>query len=530
MHIKNLFACSPQANLILSFFIPCSEKSTPKGRLEIPEPFMSIFSELDALLLSQDTRHTSAADALLAVGVPTTSIAILEKGSISSHIISTLDADSDTLFQACSISKAVTATAVFKAVQSDHLSLDAPISTYLSPDQLSWIQTPQTAHLVQYITVEMLLSHTSGLSVHGFGGYPSAPAGLPDILRGAYPSNSPHVCLEGLPGHQYSYSGGGFTVLELVLEAVFKKPFPDFMQEFLFTPLGMYRSYFVLPVSESNFAPAYSTAYTVCKPPFHIQPEQAAAGLWTTPSDILRVVSAIHSSIRGSGFLEPKWAKLMLSEVNSGKARGWTAPKGEGVFMHGGSNDPGYRCLVLGYSTFLGPSNQDPTESAERAQDCGICIMTNSALGIEAYNKLVLAITFLKKWPSGPMGFGGSDFDYAPFTYDATIDARWKDWVGDWVEVEQNEASGHSEPNDQRTCWSLRSHDDLPVLQYRNLPSINLYTAAVPPSFFPEGKGESIDLVLNGLQMMLRLGWKADKRTIELWTGEMKTLERTKEK
>ena len=485
---------------------------------------MAFFKELEAILLSQDPRHTSAADALVALDAPNASIAILEKGNISAHNISTLGADSDTLFQAASISKPMAAMVVFKAVQSGHLSLDTPISTYLSPDQLSFIQTPKTADLTQHITIEMLLSHTSGLSVPGFRGYSASPPQLSTILRGEYPSNSPQVRLEGLPGHEFSYSGGGFTVLELILETVFQKPFPEIMQESLFTPLNMRRSFYVLPPAEKNFASAYFTAHTPCNPPFHIQPERAAAGLWTTPSDLLRVVSAVHSSLQGSGFLEPKWAKLMLSEVSSGMARGWRAPRKSGAFTHGGSNDPGYRCLVIGYNTLLGPdNNQDQTDAAKAAQNCGICIMTNSALGTETHNKLVQAIAFLKNWPLAPATLRAGNVPFASTT--TTIDTRWREWAGKWGE--QSEQSEQSDPSNHNH-WTLLERNGLPILQFKNLPPRVLRPAAIPPHLYP--KGNSIDLVIDGLYMMLRLGWKDDNRILELWNGDVSVLERGRAK
>jgi CubicO group peptidase (beta-lactamase class C family) len=162
--------------------------------------------------------------------------------------------DNDTLFQAASISKAMTALAVIKLCQEGKLDLDAPISQYLNSEQISWISTAKTFALVSQISLRLLLSHTSGLRVHGFEGYTTTDIpNLPQILRGDPPANNEQISLFTLPGLGTAYSGGGFTVMQLILETHLRKPFHLVIDETVLQPLKMSRStYKALADTEKN--------------------------------------------------------------------------------------------------------------------------------------------------------------------------------------------------------------------------------------------------------------------------------------
>ena len=158
-------------------------------------------------------------------------------------------------------------------------------------------------------------------------------------------------------------------MLQLILETVFHESLPKITQDLLFKPLGMTRSFYALTSGEENYTSAFHTGYTPCDPPYHIQPELAAAGLWTTPGDLLRVVRAIQSSLnsKNDGFLQAKWAHMMLTEVQESMARGWVAPKGSGSFAHGASNEPGYLCYLIGFANL----EHDQAKAAP-VTDCGV--------------------------------------------------------------------------------------------------------------------------------------------------------------
>ncbi|MCJ1399096.1 hypothetical protein MMC11_002298 [Xylographa trunciseda] len=457
---------------------------------------MTRLHDLENLVVGQFGSATSPSEALARLGISAASIAILANDGISTTTFSPSNIDSDTLFQACSISKPIAAIAVFRAAQAGHLSVSAPITRYLSSQQLSLLETPQTKPLLQHVTIDMLLSHTSGLSIGGFPGYTHDPPPIATILQGLSPSNTAQVHLEGFPGQRFQYSGGGFTVVQMILETVLQKPFPAIIRELVFEPLNMSRSCYKLPDAERNFAGAYATAHTAHDPPYHIFPEMAAAGLWTTPSELLLVVRALQSSLQGinDGFLRQEWARLMLTEVQSKYARGWKAPEGSGVIKHDGSNNPGYRCLLLGWVDVAG----DGKVELGNADGGGVCVMTNTPQGAEVAIKLAQAAGYLLEWPAFPTALH-MDTDIVPLWAPGEVSDGWKEWAGYWGDK-----------------WHIL-HGESPTLKFAYLPPVRLLPAAVSPRKYEEGT--SIDLVVEGLEIMLRLGWEKGERVVEIRPG-----------
>ena len=458
---------------------------------------------LEALIRAQGDPNSSAAEILTKMGTPSTSIAILDHGSIYARTFSTIGHDSDTVFQACSISKPVAALAAMKMVQSGKLRLEVPIGKYLSAASLELITTPSTRKLVEQITLKQLMSHTSGLSQGGFPGYScddsSAVPNLQSVLSGSAGANTLHVHLSGLPGHRFSYSGGGITVLQLIMEEVSGKLLPELVHDIVLEPLGMHRSFYRTPNKEDNYAPAYWTGYTPCNPAFHILPEQAAAGLWTTPADLLKVVRALQQSLASrddSGFLPQSLAREMLTEISQGVALSWNAPKDPGTtFSHSGGNLPGYRCYLLGYADLNETGALD-----QGSEGSGFCIMTNSSEGIAVYSKLVYAIAYIKKWADlWNVEFLGEVT--VPFpTLETKVDDRWLGWHGYWGDD-----------------WQIIEHSGEPVVYFQGLPAIRLLPAARPK---PESKlGDAIDLVLEGLEIMLRLTEEEGEKVVQVWHG-----------
>ncbi len=244
---------------------------------------MGVLQDLENLILSVNRLNID--------GVPSASLAILEDGKVSSHVITNGKENADTVYQACSISKAITALAVAKLIDDGHITYDTKAADHLPQSTIECLVDGNTAHLMQHVTIEMLLTHTSGLSQHGFPGYVGARPTTEDIFSGRPPSNTPKMHFVTFPGTQHSYSGGGFTVLQVVLEDVIKMPFPEIMQRTVLEPLEMHRSWYsFVPPEETNIAVARCTAYA--KGPnaadYHDLVELAAAGLWTTPSDLLK--------------------------------------------------------------------------------------------------------------------------------------------------------------------------------------------------------------------------------------------------
>lgn len=258
-------------------------------------------------------------------GVPSVSIAWLDRpfGNIQSHTITQGRENTETIYQACSISKAITALAVAKLVDQGILSYETKVVDFIPQ---SIIQSIGSEHLMEYVTVGRLLSHTSGLSQHGFPGYAgdSLPA-YDDIFAGRWPSNTPRVRFSSLPGSEWKYSGGGYLLLQVFLENFTGMGFADFMQQTVLDPLGMNRSVYGDPsYKEYNYAQANFTAHTPSSQgrSYHRFPELAAAGLWSTPTDLLKATSAIQNSLYPSPprspapFLSQSTAQVMLAQTH----------------------------------------------------------------------------------------------------------------------------------------------------------------------------------------------------------------------
>jgi CubicO group peptidase (beta-lactamase class C family) len=226
--------------------------------------------------------------------IPGVSVAVIKdfgihwaKGFGTADVETALPVDVRTLFQAASISRPVTAMAVLKAAQEGRISLDTDINAILKSWKLRQGEFANTP-----VTARALLSHTSGAGDgFGFPGYhPSQPRPtLVQILDGQKPSNLGPVFFERPPFTAFKYSGGGMTIMQLAMIDALGKPFPDIMREDVFAPLGMADSTFKQPlpsVRDTVAARAHSWQGEAMDAKWHVCPEQAAAGLWTTPTDL----------------------------------------------------------------------------------------------------------------------------------------------------------------------------------------------------------------------------------------------------
>lgn len=283
--------------------------------------------------------------------VPAVSVAVIaDTGVVAAGAWGS--ADESTLFQAASASKPVTAVGAMSLVREGMLDLDAEVN-----DLLRRWQLPSGKE----VTVRRLLGHAGGLGVHGFPGYPagSAVPSVVDVLDGVPPANTEAVRVVRPPGAVWQYSGGGYALLQLLLEDVTGSTFHDLMKERVLDPLGMRTSTFEQPLPvdlERLAAPGHDAAGNTVPGRWHTHPEAAAAGLWTTPSELLRVVAEM---VEPSAVLYDGLRDMMLTpQTAGGHGLGWMF---DGPYLqHGGSN-VGYRCQVVG-------------SVDER---CGIAVMTN---------------------------------------------------------------------------------------------------------------------------------------------------------
>jgi CubicO group peptidase (beta-lactamase class C family) len=259
-----------------------------------------------------------------------------------------------TLFQAASISKPVNATAVLLEVQRQKLSLELDVNQYLS----SWKLPENDLTANTRVTIANLLSHTGGTTVSGFPGYePTAP--LPtvqQILSGAPPANTPPIIVDLKPGTRFRYSGGGTTITQLVLMELEGKPYPEILKELVLDPIGMSSSTFSQPLPEarlSEAAAAHGPDGTVVPGKFHVYPELAAAGLWTTPTDLARFAIEHQLSLQGKSnmVLSPESEeKMMTPYIGDGYGLGFGIEKKGNAeyFQHSGGNY-GFNCLLIAH-------------------------------------------------------------------------------------------------------------------------------------------------------------------------------------
>ena len=222
----------------------------------------------------------------------------------------------ETLFDGGSISKAVTTIAVLKLVDGGLLSLDTPVNDLLR----SWKLPENDFTRKTPVTLRRLLSHTAGTNINGFWGYLESEP-LPDlrqILDGISPAANSPVRVEAEPGKGWRYSGGGFVIVQQMIEDVTHKPFAETLDEILFRPLKMRRSTFVQGLSpelRSDVATPTSEASYFKGRRFH--PHASAAGLYTTASDLARLIEVIYASLKGESgsYLSQKTARLLVTPV-----------------------------------------------------------------------------------------------------------------------------------------------------------------------------------------------------------------------
>ena len=261
----------------------------------------------------------------------------------------------ETLFQAASISKPVAAMAALRLTEEGKLNLDEDVNRKL----ISWKVPDNELTREKKVTLRELLSHSAGLTVHGFEGY-RAGTPLPtlvQVLDGVKPANSEPIRVDIEPGTKFRYAGGGYVVLQRLLMDVTGKQFPALMQNLVLKPLWMTRSTYEQPLPKERWpqaAAGYRENGVRVPGDWHTYPEMAAAGLWTTPSDLARFVVEIQKSLAGKSnrILSPEMTRQMLTPQVGGWGLG-LALAGEGAaarFSHGGANE-GFRCLLIGYNS-----------------------------------------------------------------------------------------------------------------------------------------------------------------------------------
>jgi len=258
-----------------------------------------------------------------------------------------------TLFQAASLSKSLNAVGLLKLVQDKKLDLYADINNYLK----SWKFPYDSLSKGQKISVANLLSHTAGLTVHGFGGYEkdSSRPSLLEILDGKKPSNSPAIRSMYAPAIKFEYSGGGVTVSQQILMDITHLPYAKYMDEQILKPMGMTSSTYTQPpygMDPALLATAYQSDGKEVEGKYHIYPEQAAAGLWTNPTDLAKYIIETQLALEGRSakVLNQEMTRIRLTPyIDKTAALGVFIDDYDGLkyFGHSGANE-GFRCIYSG--------------------------------------------------------------------------------------------------------------------------------------------------------------------------------------
>jgi CubicO group peptidase (beta-lactamase class C family) len=313
--------------------------------------------------------------------VPALSVAVIDNFKIAwAKAYGVTEAGSNTpvtlhtLFQAGSISKPVAATGALYLVEHGKLSLDENVN-----DKLKTWQVPDNEFTKdQKVTLRRLLSHSAGLTVHGFPGY---QVGTPiptlvQIFNGEKPANTAPIRVDFVPGTKFRYSGGGITIEQQLIIDVTGEPFPQFMRETVFDKIGMSDSTYEQPLPPARAAMAATASHadgTLVPGKWHIYPEMAAAGLWTTPTDLAKF--GIETALSKQGKANHVLSEGMMRE----RLRPQIENVGLGFFLGGGGNpaefghdgdDEGFQARLIMFS-----------DSGK-----GVAVMANSDFGLTVAN------------------------------------------------------------------------------------------------------------------------------------------------
>jgi hypothetical protein len=242
------------------------------------------------------------------------------------------------------------------------------------------------------------MSHTAGLTIHGFPGY-DVDAPLPtlvQIFNGEKPANTSAMRVDTIPGTLERYSGGGVTVEQQLMIDVTAKPFPEFMRDALLDKIGMTDSSYSQPLPADWATRTAAGTYADGKAVhgrWHIYPEMAAAGLWTTPTDLAKFAIEIALSKQGKAnhVLSEKMTNEMLTPVKEEAGLGFFLDKrNAGQFGHGGADEGFQAMLTMNAST-----------------GTGVAVMANSDNGIAAAQFLIQGIAKEYGWnyKAGPETF-----------------------------------------------------------------------------------------------------------------------------
>ncbi|NVK26950.1 MAG: beta-lactamase family protein [Flavobacteriia bacterium] len=262
-----------------------------------------------------------------------------------------------TLFQAASISKPITGIAVLRLVQEGILELDVDVNEYLT----SWKVPESEFTKTEKVTLRRLLTHSAGVTVHGFPGYPNGTEmpSTTDVLNGK--GNTPRIEVDMVPGTEMRYSGGGYVIIQQIIEDVTGMSFAEYMDTEILPELGMNHSTFSQPL-HSNYEAFASLAYhgdgSLYEGGWHNYPEGAPAGLWTTTQDFAMYMLFVHRVYTGkveSEFLSHLLIEEMLTPYSDEIIWGLGPAlefQGDSLRMQHGGKNAGFSNVFMMYPEY----------------------------------------------------------------------------------------------------------------------------------------------------------------------------------
>ncbi|MEK4044408.1 serine hydrolase domain-containing protein [Paenibacillus sp. FSL H8-0048] len=276
----------------------------------------------------------------------------------------------NSVFQLGSISKTLTAWGVMKLVEEKILDLEAPVDTYLHKWKL-----PSSSFDHSKITLQSLLSHTGGMNISGYLGYPEVQVNT-DLLRTRTFERENGLKVIYEPQQGFKYSGGGYSLVQHVIEEVTGMKFDNYMKKNVFEPLGMQESTFLITERvEPRISQAFG-AYGFVMPKRYYA-EHAAAGMYSSINDLSRFLGAHMKDTDTSGFLSPesqtKLRTRIFRKVNYGLGYHIvTFPQNRKMLFHHGTN--------IGFNSSFAVFPE---------QGAGIALLTNSVNGSHIINRLL---------------------------------------------------------------------------------------------------------------------------------------------
>ena len=382
----------PICLLSVTYFSATAAGQEKIGKLERVEKVTAVVQGTAGTAPTQ----LSLAELMKLYNIPGLSVAIIEnykiveaKGYGVTEVGSSTPVSTHTLYQAGSISKPVAATGALSLVEKDKLSLDEDVNVKLK----TWKVPENDFTKTEKVTLRRIMSHTAGLTVHGFPGYDvdDPRPTLVEVLDGEKPANTAAIRVDTTPGTLWRYSGGGVTIEQLLMMDVTGKQFPALMRELVLDKIGMNDSSYEQPLPATRAAmTAGGTAPdgTKIHGKWHIYPEMAAAGLWTTPTDLAKFAIEIALSKQGKSnrILSQKMTREMLTPVMNDIGLGFFLDKDNpGQFGHGGDDD-GFEALL--------------TMNADTGN--GIAVMANSNNGNALANHIVEGVVKEYGWSYKP--------------------------------------------------------------------------------------------------------------------------------